>query len=136
MSIPRRILLADDDLEVRLGVAELLKAMGIEALHAESGLEAIERARNELVHAALLDMHMPGCTGIEALPLLRGAQTGLPCIVYSGRWTPVLEHAALAAGALACLKKPVQPDLLRREVRRALDLAATLPWSVDPRRLN
>lgn len=129
MSIPRRILLADDDREVRLGVAELLDDLGLEFRHAETGLEAIDIARLEPIDAALLDMHMPGCTGFDAIPLLRRARAGLPCIVYSGRWTPVLEHAVLEAGAFACLKKPVQPDVLRREVCRALALPPASLWS-------
>lgn len=118
----RRILLADDDRELRLGVAELLSDLGLEVRHAEDGLEAIEVAQRELVHGALLDLFMPGCTGIEALPLLRRARRGMPCILYSGRWTPELEQTVLEAGAWAFLKKPVDPALLRSEVRRALGM--------------
>ncbi len=116
------ILLVDDDVEVRLGVADLLQDLGLEVRHAESGLEALDVVRSELVHAAVLDMYMPGCTGFEALPLLHRERADLPCIVYSGRWTLDLEQAVIEAGALACLKKPVEPDALRREVRRALGL--------------
>ena len=64
-----RLLLADDDLEVRLGVVELLRQPGLEVIEAESALEAIALAREQVIHAALLDVHMPGCTGLEALPL-------------------------------------------------------------------
>ncbi len=127
---PPTILLADDDLEVRLGVADLLAGLGLRVVHAEDGFEAVEIARvaslDGTLDGALLDMHMPGCTGIEALPLLHGVRAELPCIVYSGRWTPDLERQVLLAGAVACLKKPVQPDILRREVQRILGL--------DPRR--
>ncbi len=124
MSIPprihRRVLLADDDREVRFGVADLLDGLGLEILHAETGTEAVELVRRTRIHAALLDMHMPGCTGIEAIPLLRRESADLACIVYSGRWTPGLEQAVLAAGAYACLKKPVEPDALRRVMSGAL----------------
>jgi CheY-like chemotaxis protein len=132
MSIPRRLLLADDDAEVRFGVAELLAGLGLEFLHAETGLEAIELARTELLHAALLDVHMPGCTGFEALPLLRRERADLPCILYSGRWTAELERAVLGAGALALLKKPVEPELLRDVVRRALALPMRGPAGGGP----
>ena len=127
----RRILLADDDLEVRLGVAELLSGIGLEVLQAESGSEAVELGRAHAIHAALLDMHMPGYTGMEALPLLQEGRAGLPCILYSGRWTPDLERAVLEAGAFACLKKPVEPNVLRREVQRALTLDADRPWTPE-----
>ncbi len=123
----RRILLADDDTELRLGVAELLLGLGLEVLQAESGSEALELAQAETIHGALLDVHMPGYTGIEILPILRRTRADLPCIVYSGRWTPGLEAEVLRAGALVCLAKPVRPDVLRAAVLESFGL-------VDPRR--
>jgi CheY-like chemotaxis protein len=126
MTIPnpgqRRILVADDDREVRLGVADLLDGLGLEILHAETGTEAVALVYRTRIHAALLDMHMPGCTGVEAIPLLRRQRADLPCIVYSGRWTPELEQEVLSLGAFACLKKPVEPATLRRTVCVALGL--------------
>jgi CheY-like chemotaxis protein len=133
MSYSHRILLADDDREVRLGVADLLMGLGLEILHAETGLEAVEVARAQRIHAALLDMHMPGCTGMEALSLLLREQIELPCIVYSGRWSPGLERMVLEAGAMACLKKPVEPHALRREVCRALRLDVSSLWKPEDR---
>lgn len=123
---PRRILVADDDREVRLGVAELLGGLGLEVLHAASGIEAVELVRGTRLHAALLDMHMPGCTGVQAISLIRGLNRELPCIVYSGRWSQDLEQEVLSLGAVACLKKPVEPLTLRRIVRVALGLPADL----------
>ena len=130
---PHRLLLVDDDLEVRQGVEELLCDLGLEFLHAENGHEAVEVVRTEVIHAALLDMHMPGCTGAEALPLLFQVRRDLRCIVYSGRWTSSLEETVIAAGAQACLKKPVEPQALRREIRRALLLP---PGPPAPGNLN
>jgi len=133
MSIPpqlqRRLLLADDDREVRLGVADLLDDLGLEILQAESGTEAVQLVRLKRVDVALLDMHMPGCTGVEAIPLLRRESANLACIVYSGRWSRGLELDALAQGAFACLKKPVEPGELRRTVCTALGM----PFDPRPR---
>lgn len=122
----RRILVADDDREVRLGVAELLDGLGLEVLHAATGTEAVELVRGMRIDAALLDMHMPGYTGAQAIPLLRGLNRHLACIVYSGCWSLDLEQEVLAMGAVACLKKPVEPVMLRRTVRVALGLPASL----------
>lgn len=116
----RRILLADDDEEVRLGTAELLASLGLVVLEADDGARALEVARREIIHAALLDFHMPGITGLDCLPLLRRERQGLPCIVYSGALTEGLEAMALRAGAFAVLRKPVEPQRLRAEVLRAL----------------
>ncbi|HED65348.1 MAG TPA: response regulator [Planctomycetes bacterium] len=127
MSIPYRILLADDDREVRGGVADLLGGIGLEVLQAETGSEALDLVRGgEPVHAALLDMYMPGPTGIEIVPLLLSERADLPCLIYSGRWSEELERAVLAAGARACLRKPVDPDRLRSEIKNVLGIRESL----------
>ena len=120
----RLVLLADDDLEVRSGVAELLSPLGLEFLHAESGPEAVEILRLELVRLDLLvlDMHMPGFGGLEVLNRLRDELGSLPTICCSGEATDELAARALEAGARAFLRKPLQPLALREEVIRALEL--------------
>jgi CheY-like chemotaxis protein len=118
----RRILLADDDKSLRTGVVDLLSELEVEVLEAETGPEALELGRRFRLHAALLDLHMPGCDGLEVLPHLLAFHRGLPCIVYSGNWTPPLTQEALRAGAFAVLHKPVDPLRLRSEMRRALAL--------------
>ena len=121
MAPSHRILCADDDLSVRAGVVDLLTGIGLDVLEAESGLEAIELARASRIDAALLDLHMPGCTGIEALPRLRELRRGLPCLVYSGDWTDPLRDLAFSAGAFGILPKPIRPELLKSEILRALE---------------
>jgi len=123
----RLVLLADDDLEVRLGVAELLSPLGLEVLHAESGPEALEIAllRRAELNLLVLDVHMPGCTGLEVLAQLVdevGQELLMPCIFYSGEATPDLEQRALDLGSRAFLRKPVQPVELRSVVMNALDM--------------
>jgi CheY-like chemotaxis protein len=124
---PRRVLLADDDREVRLGMADLLADLGLLVEHAETGLEALEVVRACQVHAALLDLRMPGCSGLEALVRIHELRADLPCIVCSGSLTEHLEDSLLEAGAFAVLHKPVQPGLLRKEVLRALRVSPYLP---------
>lgn len=121
MSLRPRLLLADDDRSVRLGVADLLEDLGLEFVHAETGSEALEWVEKvDSLQAALLDMHMPGATGLEVLPVLRQRFAGVSCIVYSGRWSPTMEAQVLELGATACLKKPVEPLRLRAEVKNIL----------------
>lgn len=121
MSIDRRILIADDDAEVRLGAAELLDPLGLEVLQAESGAEALALFRARLpVHLALLDVHMPDRGGLELFGLLRDVVPDLPCILWSGDATEGFERSALRAGVSAFLRKPIRPDDLRGAVRRVL----------------
>ena len=116
----RRILIADDDSEVRLGAAELLDALGF-VLQAESGEQALDLARSDgPLHLALLDLNMPGRGGFEVFGVLHDEYPELPCILWSGDATEALASSALRAGAMAFLHKPVRPELLRGEVRRVL----------------
>ncbi|QDU83506.1 CAI-1 autoinducer sensor kinase/phosphatase CqsS [Planctomycetes bacterium Pla163] len=137
--VGRRLLIADDDAGLRGGIVELLASLDIEILEADSGPEALELMRRfrtgaAAIHAALLDLHMPGDTlpglgGLEVLAALQselqsdGRLVGrrpLPCILYSADLTPELEHRARTAGARAVLHKPVDPNVLRQEIARAI----------------
>ena len=122
MRLTGKILIADDDRELRLGVTELLGQLGLEVLEAETGPDALWIARQRIVDAMILDCHMPGCTGLEVLTAVR-LELQTPCIVYTGRPTQALEEAALRAGAWAFLHKPVEPARLRSEVVRAIEHA-------------
>ncbi len=121
MSIDRRILIADDDAEVRGGAAELLSAMGLIIIEAGSGVEAVEIMRAGPIHLALLDYHMPGHDGLEVFSIIREETLEIPCMFWSGDAPEPVREVALRQGASAFLQKPVQPDLLRGEVRRILE---------------
>lgn len=125
MSIDRRVLIADDDREVRAGVVDLLRDLDMDFVHAETGVEALTILRRSVIDLALLDMHMPGHTGLEVLSVIRREVPQLPCIFFSGAATEAIRKQALNEGALAVLSKPLVPSLLRREVRRALQIAGS-----------
>jgi CheY-like chemotaxis protein len=124
MSIDRRILIADDDREIRSGVVELLRDLDMDFVHAETGSQALQILRNSVIDLALLDMHMPGHTGLEVLSAIRRESSEVPCIFFSGDATEAIRKQALHEGALAVLSKPLVPAMLRSEVRRALQIAS------------
>lgn len=121
MSIDRRILVADDDTEVRLGAAELLSGLGLEVLQAGSGTEALSIFRRDRFDIALLDVHMPGQDGVEVFQTLHVEAPELPCILWSGDATDAVADYLLRSGAAAFLKKPVRPHLLKDEVLRVIE---------------
>lgn len=123
MSIDRRILIADDDRELRAGVVDLLRGMPLEIFEAETGLDALRIVRVAAIDLALLDMHMPGHSGLEVLSAIKRETLRVPCIFISGDATEAVRQMALAEGAWAVLKKPLEPRLLRSEIERALRLA-------------
>lgn len=115
-----KILVADDDQEIRLGVSELLLPLGLEVVEASTGPEALEIARARLVDAMVLDCHMPGCSGLDVLISL-SSEISIPCIFCTGRPSKDLETAVRNVGVWAFLQKPIRPDVLRSEVLRALE---------------
>ncbi len=120
MSIDRRILIADDNRELRAGVIDLLRDFHFEFLEADSGSDALAIVRRSSIDLALLDMHMPGHTGLEVLSFIRRETLRVPCIFFSGDATAAIRAQALEEGAWAVLEKPLEPVLLRREIQRVL----------------
>lgn len=120
MAHDRRILIADDDSEVRLGAAELLAGLG-EVVQACDGDEALDLVRGgDPTHLALLDLQMPRRGGYEVFGVLRDEHPEVPCILWSGDATEEVAVHLVRAGAEAFLHKPVRPDELRGAVRRIL----------------
>jgi CheY-like chemotaxis protein len=126
MIFDRRILIADDDRDLRACVAELLGELPVrlEILEVENGPEALAVLRRIPFHLALLDMHMPGQTGLEVLEAMKRETLEVPCIMISGEASEGVRQHALVIGARAVLRKPVEPRLLRDEVSRALRIDA------------
>ncbi|MBK7642329.1 MAG: response regulator [Planctomycetes bacterium] len=123
MAISRRVLVADDDRDLRACVCDLLGDWPLEIIQAETGSAALEILRGEPLLLALLDMHMPGYTGLELVSLVRRETLGVPCIVLSGDATEALRSMAMHEGALAVFRKPPEPALLRAEISRVLRLS-------------
>jgi two-component system response regulator (stage 0 sporulation protein F) len=122
----RRVLVADDDAEIRDLVAEYLGDHGFEVLHASNGLEALLCVKRERPQAVLLDLNMPRLGGLEALKRIRELAPATRVVVYSGALEPEVERQAKAAGAVAVFAKPGTLDDLR------LALEAVTPGVTSP----
>ena len=118
-NLARRILVADDDLELRAGVRDLLGGPGFEIIEAGRGDDALEIVRRGPLDLAVLDYEMPGLTGLDILKIVESELLDIPCILLSGL---DISSMALNAGARAVFRKPVEPLALRTEVLNALGL--------------
>ena len=83
----------------------------------------------------LVDVHMPGMSGIELLERIRRCGCTLPVIVTSGRSDPALKERAFKAGAFTFLEKPVNDDLLVAELERALAETGTQKSEIGNQKL-
>jgi DNA-binding response OmpR family regulator len=117
--MPRTFLVIDDNESVRESLRFLLLRRGYSVLVAEDGSEGLRLAADNVVHAAMVDVNMPGLNGIEVCRLLRehaaGAGREIAIWMMTGGRSPELVRQAREAGALDLLGKPFDiPSLYRR----------------------
>jgi DNA-binding NtrC family response regulator len=117
---PYTILITDDDRGVRDVLSEIVEANGFRAHPAASGEEALEIVQAEPVHLALLDMHMPGLTGLETLQLVRQVNSLLPAILITADATLELMRQAFHAHVFSVIPKPVNKNVVVTTMIRAL----------------
>src|SRR4029077_18639588 len=87
---PFSILITDDDSGCREALRSIVEPEGYRTLLASSGEEAVDIAREEPVHLALLDMQLPAMTGLETLQLMRQINQIIPCILVTADATEQL----------------------------------------------
>ncbi len=116
-----RVLIAEDNPLIALGLVERLRLLGHEPIGpACDGQEAIELARASLPDLYLFDIDMPNVDGLEAATQLAAAGLRRPVVVVTGVDDPSLIERSIASGVSAYLTKPVDS----RELDAAIELAA------------
>jgi CheY-like chemotaxis protein len=117
-----RLLVCDDDEDVRLTILLALRHAGFESLGAASGREALQMLGKESVHAVLLDVVMPGMDGFEVLKQIKSAPATrhLPVIMLTGVNDMATMNRCLKLGALDYAVKPLDIASLQSVVSRAL----------------
>lgn len=120
---PFSILITDDDPGCRETLRDIVEPEGFRTFLAGSGEEAVDIVREEPIHLALLDMHLPRMTGLETLELVRQINTILPCILVTADATEELMRRAFSARAFSIIPKPVSKNVVLYTVVRALTRA-------------
>jgi len=126
-----RILIVDDEAGLRQSFARLLRQEGHEVSDAASGEEALARVAERIPDLAVMDVRMPGASGIETLERLREVAPGLPVIIMTAYGTTETAIEAVNKGAFDYILKPFEIPHMLRLIDQAL--AAGLA-SAAPRR--
>lgn len=115
-----RILIADDHAIVRSGLKQLLSGESdfTVAGEAANGLEALKQIREQPLDVALMDMSMPGRSGIELIKQVKAEKPKLAILVLSMHKEEQYAVRALKAGALGYLTKESAPDQLVAAIRK------------------
>ena len=140
----KRILIADDELDVLALLDTRLSASGYEVLKASDGIAALDRAREDKPALAVLDVMMPGMSGLEVCRSLKAdpKTAGMPIILLTARHEEVDRVLGFEFGADDYVLKPFSPRelalriqaLLRHQIRPVVapsSLVTPGPLSVD-----
>ena len=128
----KKILVIDDDPDVRLGLQLRLQANHYDVVFAVDGLASIVEARRHMPDLIILDLGLPAGDGFSVLERLKTNQNLclIPVIVLSGRDRNANRERALKAGARFFLQKPVANDRLLSVIRLILDGTDHTPVTV------
>lgn len=116
------IAVVDDEPPVQTMLRRVLGLARYEVVTYGSGEELLESLAGPAPACIVLDVHLPGMSGIAVAEHLRTAAPGIPLILITGSDDPSLEAAAQAAGALRLLRKPFPMDMLHAAIRDALHM--------------
>ena len=120
-----KVLVADDARVMRFATLRILKKLGLEAIEAEDGLQALELFEREKPDLVLIDVQMPGLDGLEVVRRIRqlSAEHWVPVIFLTSMEDDADFTRGIEAGGDDYLTKPVSPVVLEAKIRamRRLD---------------
>jgi chemotaxis protein histidine kinase CheA len=110
------VLVVDDSISVRRGLARQLCGMGLDVHEVSDGLDALSRLRDTQYGLVFTDLEMPKLDGLALLSEIKrsASLSGIPVVVASTRSDPETRRRVLELGAEALLSKPVEPWELAR----------------------
>ena len=111
----------DDDLSMREAISWVLRSNGWRTETYDSAAAFLEGGTDPRPDCIVLDVRMPGMSGVDLQRKLAELPGTPPVIVVSAHLTERLERQMLSAGAIACLRKPFTEETLLQAVHRALE---------------
>lgn len=120
------LLIVDDEESLRNLMHQALTRKGYQAFTASSGVEAIDLISNSSRHydGILLDLNMPGASGVEVLKIIRSCRPQVKVLIVSGHITPDARIEFEQLGQRDFVQKPYKLDELGRQLRALLDRPA------------
>ncbi|MBN2303809.1 MAG: response regulator [Anaerolineae bacterium] len=117
-----KILIAEDERDIRDLIEFTLKYAGHEVIKAANGAEAVELAPDVMPDLIMLDVRMPRMTGYEACAALKGIEkvSKIPVVFLSAKGQASEMEAGMDAGAYDYILKPFAPDQLTQRISEIL----------------
>jgi two-component system response regulator HydG len=118
------VLVVDDDNATREGLAVLLENWGYQALQASDGKAALQACSEQLPHAIVTDLMMPGMNGLEFVVALGDRVQQIAIVFVTGQASVDTAVQAIKLGAYDYLPKPLEPQRLREVLEKGLKQVA------------
>ena len=122
-----RFLIVDDDEAFRARLVKAMQSRRLEAHGAGSADEALKVAVDVRPQAAVVDLRMPGTSGLDLVPELAAHCPGIQIVVLTGYGSIATAVEAVRRGAVNYLTKPLDADQILAAFRRGGDAASPLP---------
>ena len=116
-----RIVIAEDEDNIRAGLRDVLGKDGHVVTDVGSGEEALAALATHPFDTAIVDLRMPGMSGIELLQSIRARWGHMAVIILTGHGSDTDKEMCMKLGAFAYLQKPLDIDLLSDTIKRAND---------------
>ena len=113
---PGKILVVDDDLEVRMATRDFLSSKGYEVVVAEGGREALDMLETVNPDVVLLDVAMPDMDGMETLKRIVATHPAMPVIMVTANADIEITSKVLQLGAADYVPKPFDLDYLDQAI--------------------
>jgi len=111
-----RIVVVDDDQALRDALESMLKAAGFRVGKFSSAEEYLASPDRQRASCLILDVRLPGMSGIELQHLLRSMGDAIPIVFLTGHGDAAIREMVMKAGALGFLTKPVRRDVLLERI--------------------
>jgi two-component system, NtrC family, response regulator HydG len=122
-STKAKILIVDDDPGHLMTLETIIRSWGYDILAVKSGETAIEEVRDQPIDLILMDIRMAKMSGIEAMEKIRSYNPAIPVIIMTAYSSVSSAIEALKTGAYDYLMKPLDFDVLKLTMQRALEHA-------------
>jgi FixJ family two-component response regulator len=119
-----RIALVDDEASVLVALGRMLRLADYEVLAYASGEDFLAALGDCVPNCALIDVHLPGLTGIQVQMRLQADRVQLPVVFITASDDPAIDRSALDAGGLRVLHKPFSNHELLASIAFALQTAS------------
>jgi len=119
------IAVIDDDEAVREALSDLLQVLGLACRTFDRAEAFMAEYQPDRFDCLITDVSMPGRSGLELQERLRELGSSMPVIIITADTSPATRARALRGGAVACLTKPINGDVLFRHLDSALNRAGS-----------